>query len=64
MKSLAALAALAIAVGATALQLCFERVKVMPLVGSGGAELEAWSLRKEAAYFREVFGRDLAVDVA
>ena len=30
----------------------------------GGAELEAWSLKKEAAYFREVFERDLAVDVA
>ncbi|HLH09233.1 MAG TPA: Ppx/GppA phosphatase family protein [Terriglobales bacterium] len=26
----------------------------------GGAELESWSLSKEAAYFREVFGRDLA----
>ena len=26
--------------------------------GRGGAELEAWSLRKEAAYFREVFRRD------
>ncbi len=26
---------------------------------SGGAELEIWALRKERAYFREVFGRDL-----
>lgn len=27
----------------------------------GGAELEIWSLSKEAPYFREVFGRDLAL---
>ncbi|MGA2536095.1 MAG: Ppx/GppA phosphatase family protein [Terracidiphilus sp.] len=27
--------------------------------GRTGAELELWSLRKEAAYFREVFGREL-----
>jgi exopolyphosphatase/guanosine-5'-triphosphate,3'-diphosphate pyrophosphatase len=32
--------------------------------GRGGAELEAWSLKKEATYFREVFRRDLAVEVA
>ena len=32
--------------------------------GRGGAELEAWSLKKEAAYFREVFRRELAVEVA
>jgi exopolyphosphatase / guanosine-5'-triphosphate,3'-diphosphate pyrophosphatase len=29
--------------------------------GRTGAELELWSLRKEAAYFREVFRRDLFV---
>ncbi len=29
--------------------------------GRTGAELEMWSLRKEAAYFREVFGRELFV---
>ena len=29
--------------------------------GRTGAELELWSLRKEAAYFREVFGRELFV---
>jgi len=29
--------------------------------GPTGAELELWSLRKEAAYFREVFGRELFV---
>jgi exopolyphosphatase/guanosine-5'-triphosphate,3'-diphosphate pyrophosphatase len=27
----------------------------------GGAELELWSLSKEAAYFRELFGRDLVL---
>jgi exopolyphosphatase/guanosine-5'-triphosphate,3'-diphosphate pyrophosphatase len=27
----------------------------------GGAELELWSLFKEAAYFRELFGRDLVL---
>jgi exopolyphosphatase/guanosine-5'-triphosphate,3'-diphosphate pyrophosphatase len=27
--------------------------------GRTGAELELWSLRKEASYFREVFGREL-----
>jgi exopolyphosphatase/guanosine-5'-triphosphate,3'-diphosphate pyrophosphatase len=41
-----------------------KRVVLELVPGRGGAELEAWSLRKEAAYFREVFGRDLAVDVA
>jgi len=32
--------------------------------GRTGAELELWSLRKEAAYFREVFGRELFVTLA
>ena len=32
--------------------------------GRGGAQLELWSLTKEAAYFREVFRRDLVVEVA
>ena len=32
--------------------------------GRTGAELELWSLRKEAAYFREVFGRELFVALA
>ncbi len=31
------------------------------LPGRTGAELELWTLRKEAAYFREVFRRDLLV---
>jgi exopolyphosphatase/guanosine-5'-triphosphate,3'-diphosphate pyrophosphatase len=30
----------------------------------GAAELESWSLRKEAAYFREIFRRELSVEVA
>jgi hypothetical protein len=29
-----------------------------------GAELELWSLRKKAGYFREVFGRELFVTLA
>ncbi len=32
--------------------------------GRGGADLERWSLNKEAAYFREIFRRDLVVEVA
>jgi len=32
--------------------------------GRGGAELERWAVSKEAGYFREVFGRDLVVEVA
>jgi len=41
-----------------------KRVMLELVPGRGGAELEAWSLKKEAAYFREVFDRDLAVEVA
>ncbi len=47
------------------------RVKVYPKrvlldlhPGRTGAELELWSLRKEAVYFREVFRRELFVTVA
>lgn len=47
------------------------RVKVFPKrvmlelsPGRTGAELELWSLRKEAAYFREVFRRELFVTLA
>ena len=32
--------------------------------GRTGAELELWSLRKEAGYFRDVFGRELFVALA
>ena len=35
------------------------RLRITP--GRTGAELEFWSLRKETAYFREVFGRELTV---
>jgi exopolyphosphatase/guanosine-5'-triphosphate,3'-diphosphate pyrophosphatase len=32
--------------------------------GRGGAELEGWAVKKEAPYFREVFRRELFVEVA
>ncbi len=41
-----------------------KRVYLELRAGRTGAELELWSLRKEAGYFREVFGRDLFVTVA
>jgi exopolyphosphatase/guanosine-5'-triphosphate,3'-diphosphate pyrophosphatase len=41
-----------------------KRVMLDLVPGRGGAELEAWSLKKEAGYFREVFDRDLVVEVA
>jgi exopolyphosphatase / guanosine-5'-triphosphate,3'-diphosphate pyrophosphatase len=41
-----------------------KRVLLELLPGRTGAELELWSLRKEAGYFREVFGRDLFVALA
>jgi exopolyphosphatase/guanosine-5'-triphosphate,3'-diphosphate pyrophosphatase len=37
-------------------------LELMPV--RGGAELEAWALKKEAPYFREVFRRELFVEVA
>jgi exopolyphosphatase / guanosine-5'-triphosphate,3'-diphosphate pyrophosphatase len=40
-----------------------RRVLLELVPGRGGAELEAWSLKKEAAYFREVFRRELFVEV-
>ncbi len=40
-----------------------KRVLLELQVAKGSAELERWSLRKERAYFREVFRRDLAVEV-
>jgi exopolyphosphatase/guanosine-5'-triphosphate,3'-diphosphate pyrophosphatase len=36
-----------------------KRVYLEVEPGRTGAELELWSLRKEASYFREVFGREL-----
>ena len=39
-----------------------KRVLLQLLPARGGAELEQWSLKKEAPYFREVFRRELLVD--
>ena len=41
-----------------------KRVLLEVEPGRTGAELELWSLRKEADYFREVFGRELFVTLA
>jgi exopolyphosphatase/guanosine-5'-triphosphate,3'-diphosphate pyrophosphatase len=41
-----------------------KRVVLELVPGRGGAELEAWSLRKEADYFLEIFRRELFVEVA
>jgi exopolyphosphatase/guanosine-5'-triphosphate,3'-diphosphate pyrophosphatase len=41
-----------------------KRVHMELKPGRTGAELELWSLRKESAYFREVFGRELFVTLA
>ncbi len=41
-----------------------KRVLLELAPGRTGAELELWSLRKEAGYFREVFGRELFVTLA
>ncbi|MGA7158604.1 MAG: Ppx/GppA phosphatase family protein [Acidobacteriaceae bacterium] len=40
-----------------------KRVVLELLPARGGAELEQWSLKKEAGYFREVFRRELLVEV-
>jgi exopolyphosphatase/guanosine-5'-triphosphate,3'-diphosphate pyrophosphatase len=41
-----------------------KRVHLEVEPGRTGAELELWSLRKEAGYFREVFGRELFATLA
>ncbi len=41
-----------------------KRVYLEVRQGRTGAELELWSLRKEADYFREVFGRELFATLA
>jgi exopolyphosphatase/guanosine-5'-triphosphate,3'-diphosphate pyrophosphatase len=41
-----------------------KRVTIELIPARGGAELEQWSLKKEAAYFREVFRRELLIEVA
>jgi exopolyphosphatase/guanosine-5'-triphosphate,3'-diphosphate pyrophosphatase len=38
------------------------RLRVEP--ARGGADLELWALSKEKGYFRELFGRDLAAEIA
>ncbi len=40
-----------------------KRVLIQITPGRGGAELEGWAVKKEAAYFREVLLRELAVEV-
>jgi exopolyphosphatase / guanosine-5'-triphosphate,3'-diphosphate pyrophosphatase len=40
-----------------------KRIVLELVPGRGRAELEAWSVKKEAAYFREVFRRELFVEV-
>ena len=40
-----------------------KRVVLELIPARGGAELEMWSLKKEAGYFREVFRRELLVEV-
>lgn len=40
-----------------------KRVVIEILPGRGGAELEAWAVKKEASYFLEVFRRTLLVEV-
>ena len=42
----------------------FRAVDRVDFLRAGRAELEAWSLGKEAAYFREVLRRELLVEVA
>ena len=41
-----------------------KRIVMDILPGRGGAALEGWALKKEANYFREVFRRELFVEVA
>jgi exopolyphosphatase/guanosine-5'-triphosphate,3'-diphosphate pyrophosphatase len=41
-----------------------KRVLLELVPGRGGAELELWAVKKEAGYFREVFRRELFVEVA
>ena len=41
-----------------------KRILLLLSPRRGGADLERWSLKKEAAYFRETFRRDLTVELA
>ena len=47
-----------------AARVCPKRVRLEVHAGRGSAELERWSLKKEASYFREIFKRDLTVELA
>ena len=49
---------------ASAVKVYPKRVYLEVRPGRTGAELELWSLRKEAGYFREVFGRELLATLA
>ena len=40
------------------------RVHIESSKAAGSADLEVWALKKEAFYFREVFRRELLVEVA
>jgi len=45
------------------IQVYAKRVVLDLMPPRGGAALEAWALKKEAPYFREVFRRELFVEV-
>lgn len=49
------------AVRSTSARITDNAVKLHLDKARSGAELEVWAVEKEAAYFREVFGRELAV---
>jgi exopolyphosphatase/guanosine-5'-triphosphate,3'-diphosphate pyrophosphatase len=46
-----------------AAEVCRERV-MLKLTAKDSADLEVWMLSKERAYFREVFGRELDIEVS
>jgi exopolyphosphatase/guanosine-5'-triphosphate,3'-diphosphate pyrophosphatase len=52
------------AVQAVSVRVRSDRVILNITPNRGGAELELWALKKECRYFREVFGRELAVVVS
>ena len=39
-------------------------VRVRLSAAKGGADLELWAAEKERAYFRELFGRELAIELS
>ena len=48
------------AVQGVAVRVQSEKVTLRLSTRRGGADLELWALEKERAYFRDVFGRELA----